>query len=455
MVKGSAMNKFVVALTLAWPALAQADPFVFIALPDTQRYAEDLRPPDPLAIDPQGTYRYFVDQTRWIADQAEARQIRCVIHLGDVVQTSTDVAQWERSRAAMDVIHNAGIPYGVCIGNHDLGKDRQRVFETFLSYFGPERFAGKPWFGGASPAGTSNYLVLEHENYKFLFLNFCYSTPKNDVRWADEILKQHRDKIVIVSTHGYLWDTAAGAGRYGERTDLLTPGTFAKLNQGNRIANNMNSQEFYESFVQQHPNILMVQCGHSGLDWYRTDGTNGAGLPVIEALTDYQILPNGGEGYLRIYEIDAQAGTLTASTYSPTKDRYRTSVEHFVQLIALGLQMDEKLSKRNIDPKLFRRMFVNSMKKDTDPLRDVVAEHPEYAARKEYYQQIFKETFLGSVPPEAGQPEEWESLWMKAFAADPAHSENYGPNQRSPSWSVKVDLDRYVSREPAAAAEAK
>ncbi|MGE0533370.1 MAG: metallophosphoesterase [Pirellulales bacterium] len=428
---------------------ARGKPFVFVSLPDTQRYAEDLRAPDPLALDPAGTYRYFVDQTRWIADHAEDRDIRCVIHLGDVVQTSTDIPQWERAKAAMDVIHDAGIPYGMCIGNHDLGKDREHVYDTFLAYYGPQRYEGKPWFGGASPQKTSTYLVIPHESYQFLFLNLSYATPEADVQWAHQVLAEHRDKIAIVSTHAYLWDTALTAGRYGENVGLPGLSGRQKLNRSERVAGGMSSQQFYESFVSQHPNILMVQCGHSGLDWYRTSATNGAGLPVIEALTDYQILPNGGEGYLRIYEIDPEQGTLTASTYSPTKDRYRTSVEHFVQLIALGMQIEDKVKKRGVDPKLFERIYL-SFKRDAVPGRDIVGENPDYRQHRDRYLKIFEETFLGEKPSEVGLPEDWESLWVKAFAADPDHPEDYAPNQRSPSWSVPVELDRYIRATTAA-----
>lgn len=452
------MNRLLLALaslaltaipaTLGWAV----EPFVFVALPDTQRYAEDLRPPDPLAVDPMGTYRYFVDQTRWIAEHSEEQGIRCVIHLGDVVQTASDVAQWERAKSAMDFIDRADIPYGMCIGNHDLGRDRQHVFDTFMAYFGPERYADRPWFGGASPDGTSSYLVLPHGKYSFLFLNFCYATPQADVDWASKLLEANRDKIVIVSTHGYLWDTAIAAGRYGEKIGLPLKSGRGGLDRSNRVAGSMDSEAFYKSFVQQHPNILMVQCGHSGLDWYRTEATNGAGLPVIEALTDYQILPNGGEGYLRIYSIDPEKGTLEATTYSPTKDRYRTPFEHFVQLVALGFQMDEKVSKRGLDPKLYRQLYLAPMKRDVVPDLDVVGEHPDYVARRDHYLQIFRETFMGDMPEEAGLPEDWESLWVKAFAVDPTHPDDYGPNQRSPSWTVAIDLDRYVSPVAASAA---
>lgn len=439
-------------LCAGWPA-ARAEPFVFVSLPDTQRYAEDLRPPHPMALDPQGTYRYFVDQTRWIVDHADEQRIRCVIHLGDVVQTASEPAQWERAKTAMNVIDDAGIPYGVCLGNHDLSRDRKHPYDTFLAYFGPKTFAEKPWFGGASPQGTSTYFTIDHEDVTFLFLQLSYATPRADVDWASELLDNNRDKIAIVSTHGYLWDSALAAGRYGERVEFpLMPGR-AKLDRNEKLEGSMTSQEFYESFVQKHPNILMVQCGHSGLDWYRTDGTNGAGLPVVEALTDYQILPNGGQGYLRIYSIDPQAGTLTALTYSPTHDRYRTAFEHFVQLVALSFQMDEKLAKRDVDPTVLRRVFMNAMKKDSVPDRDVVGEHPDYMRHRDAYLKIFRETLMGPEPADAGLPEEWEAMWLKAFAADPAKPGDYEPNQRSPSWEVRIDLAKYAAKpEPAASA---
>ena len=84
---------------------------------------------------------------------------------------------------------------------------------------------------------------------------------------------------------------------------------------------------------------------------------------------------------------------------------------------------------------------------DAVPNRDIVGEHPDYVANREAYLKIFKETFLEGMPPEAGVPENWESMWMKAFAADPTQPDDYGPNERSPSWTVSVDLDRYSAAE--------
>lgn len=435
---------------LVVPERVSGEPFRFVALPDTQRYAENLLPPDPLALDPKGTYRFFTDQTRWLADNAEKLGIRYVVHLGDVVQTATDLAQWERARAAMDILDDAEIPYGLVIGNHDLLRDKGRTYDAFLSYFGPQRFKDKPYFRGASPEGTSTYQVIQHGEYSFLFLNLSYATPKQDVDWAHGVLNANRDKVVIVSTHAYLWDMGVVAGRYGEEVGFSL--VSSRLNRAGRIEGAMTSQELYESFVSKHPNILMVQCGHSGLDWYRTDGTNGAGKPILEVLTNYQSLTNGGEGYLRIYEIDPQGGTLSARSFSPTHARQRTIFEHFVQMIGLSFEMRGKSGKVGIDGGIARNMQAMLLKRDVVPEMDVVGNQPEFKRDPERYRQLYRESFLGQIPADAGAPNDWEALWMKAFARDPDNPADYGPNSRAPAFTIPIDLDSYVVKpEPTSA----
>lgn len=427
----------------------EAGIFRFVSLPDTQRYAEDLKPPHKIALDPAGTFRYFMDQTKWIVDNREASDFRYVIHLGDIVQTAQDDAQWKRSRTAMDLLHESGIPYGAVLGNHDILREPGHVYDAFLHYYGPERFADKPWYGGASPDGVAQYHLIPFEDFTFLFLNLGYATPKSQLDWADKVLEEHRDKPVIVTTHAYLWDSAISAGRYGENVALGFSGS--RIDKSKRIDGAMSSQKFYERFVRKHPNIMMVQCGHSGLDWYRMDGRNSADLPVLEALTDYQILPNGGEGYLRIYEIDTDKNLIHARTYSPTHDRTRTTFEHFVQMIALSFVVADKAKKhRDIEPGVFTNMVVALFKRDVDPERDVVADHPDYRSQRDLYLRLFQEAFLGDVPEQAGQPEDWEALWARAFAADPKNLEDYGPNERSPSFTVEMDLKAYTQTPEAA-----
>lgn len=73
-------------------------------------------------------------------------------------------------------------------------------------------------------------------------------------------------------------------------------------------------QMLYEELTTQLPNVLMVQSGHTCFETLRTDGTNARGVPVVEALTDYQCGLNGGEGTVRVYEFDLDTNTFRWET---------------------------------------------------------------------------------------------------------------------------------------------
>ena len=84
--------------------------------------------------------------------------------------------------SSMGLLEQARIPYGVCLGNHDLQysnasgqypatidgscttfKDLDCSASHFLDNFGPKRFAGQAWFGGGSPSGLSSYQRINVE----------------------------------------------------------------------------------------------------------------------------------------------------------------------------------------------------------------------------------------------------------------------------------------------------
>ena len=121
--KPAAIREF---LTLTGVALCcaqtlRAEPFVFVSLPDTQVYAQNRFPDGgtPAVTDTRGTGAIFFDQTQWIVDHAAERSIRYVGHLGDIVQDGNNLDEWDRAKAAMDLLLDADIPHGTVMGNHD------------------------------------------------------------------------------------------------------------------------------------------------------------------------------------------------------------------------------------------------------------------------------------------------------------------------------------------------
>lgn len=418
---------------------AFAEPFRFAVLPDTQIYSwalhrEDAPNPDDAytVTDPDGTFPYFLDQTQWLADNADSLGIKHVIHLGDIVQNADQIPEWERAKTALSILDQQQVSYGIAVGGHDVD---QGDFSNYLHYFGPQHYAHQPWYGH-SPSGLSNYQIIEHENHAFIFINVGIHTPAEEVQWAMGLISQHYDKFVIISTHSYLWDYRFSYARNGE-----------KVKQGLLFGQNLNdsefsSQTFYETMIEKHPNILMVMAGHVHGSLYRTDGRNGANLPVFEVLADYQDGRNGGDGYLRLYELDLENNRFTARTYSPSLDRDRTQFEEFVdsiKVVAHHALDDDRF------PKFLADIVLSRLKADVVPNVNVVTNHPEYLADPEYYEQQLADIHGGEVPPHIGSIGDWEALWMLAYANDRSQPLDYSPNLRTPQFSFEdVDYQAYL-----------
>ncbi|MCG8317452.1 MAG: hypothetical protein MI976_29895 [Pseudomonadales bacterium] len=418
-----------------------AEPFRFVVLPDTQIYSWNLyredapNPDDAYTItNPQGSYPYFVDQTRWIVENADDLNIKHVIHLGDVVQNAEQIQEWERAKAALSILDEGNISYGIAVGGHDVDNGD---FSNYLHYFGPQHYEHHSWYG-RSPSGLSNYQIIPHEQYAFIFINVAIHTPEAEVQWAMDLLAKHHDKFAIISTHSYLWDYRFGFARNGE-----------KVGQGLLFGQTLNaaefsSQTFYETMIAKHPNILMVMAGHVHGSLTRQDGRNGANLPVFEVLADFQDGRNGGDGYLRIYELDIENNQLTGHTYSPSTDRYRTIFEEFVDSIKV-------VAHHALDdgrfPTLLAEWVLSRLKADVVPDINVVTNHPEYLADPDYYEQQLKDLYGGEVPPHIGSLGDWEALWMLTYAHNRKAPLDYRANFRAPQFTHQINYQEYLKGE--------
>ena len=118
--------------------------FTIAVIPDTQRYLgpgsgrEEER---EALINPA-----FESRTAWLAANLETQRMVFISHMGDMIDKN-EPRQWCIARACMDRIHGK-IPYGLSVGNHDMvgEKGDSRLFQR---YFGAERYAAEPWYGGS------------------------------------------------------------------------------------------------------------------------------------------------------------------------------------------------------------------------------------------------------------------------------------------------------------------
>ena len=310
--------------------------FTVVALPDTQSYSAKYP-------------EVFVDQIQWIVDHAEEQKIAFVTHLGDVVNNESAEQQWLNARDAMDRLDGAGIPYGVVLGNHDAvyydgnihintaegcSDDPEEPCDAmrYIDNFGPQRYQQHSWYGGTSPTALSNFETFSYDGQEFLFLHLPIDPWDEEIDWAEQVIADHPDAAVALSTHRYLLDWRM-TEEMGYPFDLLAAGRvdsfITSFIQKPYFENGWNAEELFNKFISKQKQIYMVQCGHFDAEYYQVS-TNEHGLPVHEMLVDFQSLPpQGGNGYMRLLRYDVTNGRIHVQTYSPTLDRFRENGEGF------------------------------------------------------------------------------------------------------------------------------
>ena len=276
-------------------------PFTIVMLPDTQHYSRRY-------------HDLFTAQTEWIKENRDKENIVFVTHVGDVVNDrKKDTNQWVVANKAMSVLDGV-VPWGVAIGNHDFDNTACKPDQAtaFLQYFGPQRFRGYPWFGGASKNGLNTYQLFSGGGIDFVALHLELDIPDFAIDWAKDVLRTHPTRAAIITTHSYLNGTTSTNG-YNQ--DVAKGGNSA--------------MEVWDKLIRDHPQIFLVLCGHHQRTVsYHQVSTNNVGARVVEMLADYQKCHNGGDGWLRLLRFDPAKGEIQARTYSPALKEFQTEPKH-------------------------------------------------------------------------------------------------------------------------------
>ncbi len=263
--------------------------FSVILLPDTQNYAEKY--PET-----------YVNQTLWIRKQLKEDNIKFAVHLGDIVQNPTQKNEWENANRAMQILDGV-VPYSMVPGNHDMVV-KERNSTLYNQFFSPKRFQDRKWYGGhMGTTNDNNYCFFEGGGLKFMVISLEFAPRDETLAWAAGICQKHPDRRVIVATHCYMRPT-------GRDTGCAT---------SYNVAGN-SGEQMWQKLIRKQKNIFLVVSGHV-LGVGLQTSTNDAGGKVLEMLTDYQGLPNGGDGWLRTLKFIPSENKIQVITYSPLLDK--------------------------------------------------------------------------------------------------------------------------------------
>ncbi len=284
--------------------------FSVVLLPDTQNYSEKY--PDT-----------YVAQTLWIRKRVEDDNIKFAIHLGDIVQTSTVKDEWENANRAMRLLDDV-VPYSMVPGNHDMVV-KSRDSTLYNQYFSPKRFAGQKWYGGhMGEANDNNFCFFEGGGMKFMVISLEFAPRDEALEWAMGVAKRHPDHRVIVATHCYM--------RPKQRDTSCAKSYNVVGNSG---------EQMWQKLIRKQPNIFLVVSGHV-LGVGMQTSVNDEGGKVLEMLTDYQGLPNGGDGWLRSLHFVPSENKIHIKTYSPVLDKHNEDAK---ESFSLDYEMTSPKSK--------------------------------------------------------------------------------------------------------------
>ncbi len=311
--------------------VAGENAYTIAILPDTQDYASS---------NPEIYYNI----TSWLAENADNKNLGFVTHVGDVTNNAND-EEFANAHAAMEVLRDAGIPFTVLPGNHDMGPGgsaADRSSDSYNRFFSTTYMSQDPTFGGVYDQEPDLYDNNYHlwdapDGTGWIILNLEFG-PRDDVlRWADDVLTQHGDRKAFVLTHSYNnFDArhgplggplnAEGAGyNYGLRGDA--EGAW-------------DGEEVWREVVSKHPNVVFTAGGHIFGDGAETIvSQNDFDNSVFQFLVNYQggvsrettgagdenAPSNGGNGAVRLVVVDPDNDTVHTETYFTELDTYFTA----------------------------------------------------------------------------------------------------------------------------------
>ena len=172
------------------------------------------------------------------------------------------------------------------------------IKDNYNFYFGKDRFNSKNYYGGsyAENKNENNYTFFSSSGMDFIVINLGWEPSINEIKWANDLLKAHKNHRAIVVSHYILTSTL-------EKD--FSP-------QGQKIYNNL----------KDNPNLFLMLSGHTQGQNNRTDiykYKNGISenVSIIFSLLSDFTLRGGGDGWLQILKFSPKDNVIRVKTYSP------------------------------------------------------------------------------------------------------------------------------------------
>lgn len=250
-------------------------PFSLLWFSDTQVYA----------------YKYpkvFNSMAAFAVNHREELNALCVVHTGDIVDNRRLERHWKNAAHAIGLMKDK-IPFYCVAGNHDVGADKPD-YGYYFDYDLNELREEENLYEG----GVCWYMPFEAGGTKFLLMGLGWQKTMDWLTWAQEVLEDHQEEVVILLVHNFLDDDGS-----------LTS----------------NGRKVERNIVRLYKNVRLVLCGHNDGS-ARKDLCYDDGRRVYALMYNFQDDKKKGLGYLRILTFDPVSRNIDVTTYSPYLNDY-------------------------------------------------------------------------------------------------------------------------------------
>ena len=260
----------------------------------------------------------------WTLANRGARQIDFVVNTGDIIQnyqraetnTVRAVDEFVTGSRIHSILDDADMPNSVLPGNHDNKNGRDS--DLYNEYFGPDRYADKPWFlGSREPDRTdANATTFLSHGADFVVISLSYGFNQADLDWAQEVIDAHPDSNIVIAAHEHVMPASRA-------TDPPTEARRADFDAGRWLS---RGDVLWDTIIAPNPNVALVLSGHrNGVGTIVTeDAGDIPGHTVVEMVANYQQFhtDHGARdtALMRLLQLDLNGEAMAVNTYSPTED---------------------------------------------------------------------------------------------------------------------------------------
>ena len=249
---------------------------------------------------------YTEQMFNWIKNNKDEKNIQYVLGLGDITNTfkSSDTyytAEWQIAKDCYAILDEAGIPYSLVRGNHDISSGMNATFgwgteyyESIVALAGTTDSEGRAmggFLGDYTDATMSAYKIensyrkITAGEDKWLIVTLDWAPSEAALTWLSGILETNPDYRAIITLHQFLQKDGA---IIDDPEGTLPHENIGDANWGEvTTGGTVHPRVLWDNVLSKYANVEMIISGHVPVDdivrtQYRGDNGNTVTCMLID-----------------------------------------------------------------------------------------------------------------------------------------------------------------------------